>query len=292
MKIDAFLYNDEYDLLEIRLKENWDYFDKFILIEGDRYFNGKKRESIKNSDFFKKKFEWEQKKLSVHISKNLENIKTGFENEEIQINLGEKIIKSYGKYSEVCWGAVDEIPKVTTVNNYFKSELGMAVLKQYFFYYYLNGKINNQNWNGTLIFRTIDLDKICLNELVKKRSFELKTIDDGGWHFSYLGGVEKIIEKINTFAHQELNLKQFKDKKKIQDVVKKGKDIFFREKDDPLLMGNDPIEIKYIPVDGTFPNYIIKNKIKFRKLIKFDLFNTIDVFFKRFNINMFNNIKK
>ena len=47
MKIDAFLYNDEYDLLEIRLKENWDYFDKFILIEGDRYFNGKKRESIK-----------------------------------------------------------------------------------------------------------------------------------------------------------------------------------------------------------------------------------------------------
>ena len=42
MKIDVFNFNDEFVLLELRLRENWDFFDKFILIEGDHYFSGKK----------------------------------------------------------------------------------------------------------------------------------------------------------------------------------------------------------------------------------------------------------
>ena len=38
-----------------------------------------------------------------------------------------------------------------------------------------------------------------------------KTIEKGGWHFSYLGGIKKIQEKLESFNHTEMNRREFKD---------------------------------------------------------------------------------
>ena len=120
-----------------------------------------------------------------------------------------------------------------------------------------------------------------MQDLVNKRYFDLPTIDDGGWHFSYIGGAKRVIEKINTFSHQELNSSEFKNENKIIKLIKEGKDIFERKKGDPMLMGNEPINIKYVYIDAQFPNYIRMNKRKFKKLIKFDLNNYLDFYVKK-----------
>ena len=46
MIIDVFLFNNEIDLLELRLRENWSLFNKFIIIEGNKTFQGKKKYSL------------------------------------------------------------------------------------------------------------------------------------------------------------------------------------------------------------------------------------------------------
>jgi len=40
MVIDSFLFNNELELLELRLKVLYDYVDKFVIVEGDHTFRG------------------------------------------------------------------------------------------------------------------------------------------------------------------------------------------------------------------------------------------------------------
>ncbi|MFN9998340.1 MAG: hypothetical protein ACK52X_01820, partial [bacterium] len=56
-----------------------------------------------------------------------------------------------------------------------------------------------------------------------------KFIYNGGWHFSYLGGVKSIFKKVRAFAHQELNNEHFLDEDRIETCLKKGEDVFGRK---------------------------------------------------------------
>ncbi|MGN1154116.1 MAG: hypothetical protein ACI4S3_08810 [Candidatus Gastranaerophilaceae bacterium] len=44
-------------------------------------------------------------------------------------------------------------------------------------------------------------------------------ITDGGWHFSYLGGIDSIVNKIKSFSHQEYNKAKYLDKTHILCIV-------------------------------------------------------------------------
>ena len=57
MKIfDCFIFNNEVELLEIRLNILNDVVDKFVIVEGKSTFSGKKKDSsfLKNKDRFEK----------------------------------------------------------------------------------------------------------------------------------------------------------------------------------------------------------------------------------------------
>ena len=57
MKIfDVFIFNNELDLLEIRLEYMYPVIDYFIITEADKYFNGQKKSFFldENWDRFKK----------------------------------------------------------------------------------------------------------------------------------------------------------------------------------------------------------------------------------------------
>jgi beta-1,4-mannosyl-glycoprotein beta-1,4-N-acetylglucosaminyltransferase len=77
---------------------------------------------------------------------------------------------------------------------------------------------------------------------------------DRGWHFSYLGGPEKIREKINAFSHQEMNIPKFTGN--IDERVEKGIDLFDRN-------------YKFERVDlKEMPEYIINNANKYQHLFR------------------------
>jgi beta-1,4-mannosyl-glycoprotein beta-1,4-N-acetylglucosaminyltransferase len=50
-----------------------------------------------------------------------------------------------------------------------------------------------------------------------------------GWHLSYFGSTDFIINKIKSFSHQEYNNDEYLDGDKIKQLIAKGKDIFYRD---------------------------------------------------------------
>ena len=93
-----------------------------------------------------------------------------------------------------------------------------------------------------------------------RNKVDIPTIKDG-WHFSYLGGADKIIEKIESFSHGEMDNDYFKNKEKIENHIKNGTDIFDRE-----------YSYEYVDIDDTYPPYIRENK---KLLIEKGLINEI-----------------
>ena len=86
--------------------------------------------------------------------------------------------------------------------------------------------------------------------------FNYQIINNGGWHFSFIKSPEQIVKKINAFAHSEFNIKEFKNKKKILKKIQNHKDLFDRN-----------ICYEKINLDNSFPDYLVKNKIFYKKWI-------------------------
>ena len=79
----------------------------------------------------------------------------------------------------------------------------------------------------------------------KRKGEVYQIIPNAGWHFTYLGGAKKIIEKLESFSHTECNLKEYKDENKINDIIKSGKDLFGRE-----------MEFEVIDICQNMPKYL------------------------------------
>ena len=60
-----------------------------------------------------------------------------------------------------------------------------------------------------------------------------------GWHFSYFGDADHIINKIKNFAHQEFNLEENLIKDKIEERIKNNKDPY----------GRNYINFTYLPIE-------------------------------------------
>ena len=86
-------------------------------------------------------------------------------------------------------------------------------------------------------------------------------IDDGGWHFTYVGSHkettarQRVLLKIECAAHQEFNNSFYKIN--AGKNIEGNKDVFFRDS-----------KFEVVELDSTFPKYIVENKDRFKHLIK------------------------
>lgn len=187
--IDTFTFHDELDLLEIRLNSLAPYVRKFILAESPITHSGKPKPLYYQEN--RKRFSlFNIEGIVVNLKENSDPwVLEKQQREALNINdalPGEIVLLS----------DVDEIPDL---RNFFPTENG--VFKQKLYYYYCNTYTGKANWKGTVAYLRKDISD--LNELRYSR-WKMPTIGTG-WHFSTLGSVEKIINKIESFAHQELN---------------------------------------------------------------------------------------
>ncbi len=88
------------------------------------------------------------------------------------------------------------------------------------------------------------------------KTFLVQKISDGGWHFTWMAGVDKIIKKLESFAHQEFNKPEYKDPKKIRELINSGKDVLFPQNIYEIQELNDKL-----------PTYLVKNRHKFEEFL-------------------------
>lgn len=231
---DCFLYNGEKKMLQFRLAELSDVVDKFIILESEYTFRGDKKAttfSITDYSKFADKIVY-VKDSSTPVADAWGNetrqrrlLKEGFRNLEVMSN------------DIVMLSDVDEIPDPNTLKE-FKTN-GLQGMRSFFhnFYYYNFKCRNSKKWVGTVIgdvqsyMQLFNFDF----ERVRQSRWSLPLIgqqDDytsGGWHFSYFGDIDYIVNKLNSFSHQEYNTDYYKDKERIRTLIESGKDLFSRD---------------------------------------------------------------
>lgn len=282
MVYDCFLFFNEFDLLELRLNIMNDIVDKFVIVEATRTFSKKPKEL--NYQLYKNRYKDFHDKI-IHVV--VDKYPTFFSkfrkvnSWDYDINQRNHLINGLSGCSSedvIIISDIDEIPRPEKVIEY-KDTSGIKIFEQRLFYYYLNcintysdisapisGSKNSVNindisyWRGTAMFHFKDIDR-PIYDMYMQRNYAEKNghtiIKEAGWHFSYLGGVNNIINKIKSASHVEFDTDYFNDPVRIEKVLNQGIDLFDRN-----------IKYSFVNIDETYPKFLLQNIEKFKHLIK------------------------
>ena len=85
-------------------------------------------------------------------------------------------------------------------------------------------------------------------------------VRDGGWHFTCMGGVERVREKLAAFAHQEYNTPEHTNPERLRQQIERGENLFSASA--------GPGAFTVVPLDHTFPAALRDHPERFGRLIK------------------------
>lgn len=250
---DCFTFFNELDILEVRLEYLYSHVDFFVIVESDHTHTAKPKEYIleKNKDRFKKYWD---KILYIKQHANITNTIGSFAKEyspkdefwrleNDQRNAISEGLSAATPNDIIMISDVDEIPNTSSIKQlkralfFSKKRAFSQQLHLYFVNCFALGK--DQNWVGTVACK---MKYLKTPQDLRNNRHLYKLVHNGGWHLSYLGGLENIIKKIESFAHTEFNQDKFKRKDEIMLKIKSGKDIYDRDGHSTQLV--DPEKIK------------------------------------------------
>jgi len=241
MKIfDCFTYCDEEEVLRVRLEELGDVVDHFVVVEASQTFTG-----IDKPFYFDNIPSWIDKWKTKIIRVKIdfpEDAKTSWLREYYQRNAIASGLDLAKPKDIIIISDADEIVKAEILQRVTSLKLPCKVdVTQYFWNF--NWQVPHHCNQGArpVIVKKSDLDFSCAQEL---RAMMLPSIHNAGWHFSFFGETQKIKKKIESFAHTEYNLEEYKNNKNILNRIENGIDPF------------DRFPLKYTEIDATYPIYV------------------------------------
>jgi beta-1,4-mannosyl-glycoprotein beta-1,4-N-acetylglucosaminyltransferase len=276
---DCFAFFNEMDLLELRLRDLWDVVDHFVIVEATRTFQKKEKPLYfaQNRERYK---EFESKIIHVVVDKyptfwtKFRPVTTWhYDNHQKEGIL--QGLKNAGPEDLVIVSDLDELPLPEKILE-FRDKKGIRVFEQYQSYYFLNyvctrihdygGKaVAQRNRDGYGRWRgSVMLEKKLIKTIKDTRNFRdeegphIEVIRDGGWHFSYMGGIEKILYKIDSWAHVEY--KKYGSRENVIESILQGRDLFEE---------GSRYELKDIRTSGLpFPKEIVEHPARWAAMIR------------------------
>jgi beta-1,4-mannosyl-glycoprotein beta-1,4-N-acetylglucosaminyltransferase len=249
MITDAFMFFNELDLLEIRLHELSSVVDRFVLVEARETFSFRPKplHYYDNRERFKQFWD----RIDHRVIDRFPVRNDPWEAERTQ---REWVLQAFGEGDPddifIC-SDVDEIPRASAITPDI-ARAGPVVLGQPQYYLYLNClSVDDPPLKKALVVRRRDL----VRSLTEFRTLELPAVPNGGWHFSYLGGLRGIQTKMAAYSHQELNIGHFTSQKNYERALRAGR-----------LHYNAKYRIREVPIDNSFPEHILKHPERFRHL--------------------------
>ena len=266
MVYDCFKFFNELDMLKIRLNVMSPIVDKFVISEATETFSGLKKPLYyeENKEMFA---EFADKIIHVVVDDTPEGYT--HDRDTFQKNAVTRGLANCTDEDIIIFSDLDEIPNPEKIKEILKNFQQDKIyhFAQRLFYCYLNMEevsgnllsyagefegVERKKWIGT---------KMCSYKLLREQNLQLGElrfperkeigirVEDGGWHFGYMGGhgekdiKKRVQEKVISAAHQEYNSKHVLNQ--VTDQIKDGKDIFGRD-------------AKFIrcEIDESFPTYI------------------------------------
>ena len=96
-------------------------------------------------------------------------------------------------------------------------------------YYNIDWTFTNKLTAGSLFFNSDRYRHKTAQQLRDTATSDSINIPDSGWHLSYFMTPWQIIEKLESFAHSELNTPYYKDEARIKKCIIEGQDLFERD---------------------------------------------------------------
>jgi beta-1,4-mannosyl-glycoprotein beta-1,4-N-acetylglucosaminyltransferase len=207
---DCFLFFNEVEVLEIRLHELENYVDYFVIVESEETFRGNPKPLYyeKNKDRFKKFW---PKIIHIIVEGHFET-DNPWEREFFQRNQILRGVANCENRDLILISDLDEIPRGKIIPEmtkpflslcppFFQELLVTAELKNQVFH--LN-RLNSQYpvWQGPVMM-TCGCARLKSPQWAREHRTSGIIFKEAGWHFTWLGGVERIIIKNQSFSHIE-----------------------------------------------------------------------------------------
>lgn len=240
MLYDCFVFHNEFDLLEIRLREMGDSVDRFVLVEADQTQRGSPKPFYfdENRDRFAP---WADKIIDLQVRfpdqlppalgvyKNRR--KKDWERENYQRNCISRALESCDPDDLILLSDVDEIVRAPTLAKVMAERLfrgRLLVFEQSLHKHHLDRIVPGKTW--LLGSRMIEKKYLTTPQQLRrtkarmtKKSYvpdfatqpflrirnnnlsgigrPVKIIPDAGWHFSSMGGLEAFRTKLDSVVH-------------------------------------------------------------------------------------------
>ena len=242
-------YTNERELTDVILNELDSVFDGFIFLEASHTYQMDKRPEFPAFPFKGDKIHHFTFTEYPDNAKDMPADKI----EELVTGKFIEILKEVGVQPEdvLFYGDADEIPygpTVTALTPIVKTG-DVYALEMIFCNYWLNCVSHEHPWNHFKVFNFQTLLDIGGSPQENIRKKVIGTIVPGaGWHYSWFGGKDSIVKKLESYSHSEFNLPQFKTREHVDHCMLEGIDLFLR--------GTGHI----IPINEiALPNYIANN---------------------------------
>jgi len=244
MIIDAFTFLNEKELVELRVKYLNDIVDCFLIVEADFTHTGKEKkwnfpEILKNNlKKFSHKIQYHQMKVDLekaeaekspnYIGKTLGR---SWRVETMQRNYLKEVYKKFSSSDDIIIiSDLDEIPskdKISFIKSCDFKTIAPVAFGQALFHLNCN-YLNLEQWIGSVAITKKLIDKYE-PQVFRTNKNKISHFTDAGWSFSSFGGVNKVIEKFEAFAHEEFNKEKYKSESHIIKCIKEGSDLFHRD---------------------------------------------------------------
>ena len=258
MIYDCFMFFNELDLLEIRLNELHSVVDRFVLVEATTTHSGNPKQLFfKNNQLRYAKF---LDKIDHIIVNDLpEVVSSAWDRENYHRNCIFRGLSALEDDDIVMISDMDEIPRLSVVCQINEMDVmknySAITLSQECYYYYLNCH-NPKPWCGTVVVPKYK-GKVTFPQHYRDTKDQYPRLENGGWHFGYLGGAEAIKYKLESFAHTEYDNNRYNNQDYIDARLRDGKDFYQLDN-----------QLEFRPIDDKYPQYVRDNQRQFAHLIK------------------------
>ena len=233
--VDCFLFNDELEMLKMRLDYYGDCVDYFVISESTTTLTGIPKELVYPtiSHLFEEYSDRIHYIVYEPTENDLEKLKEDkwhLERQQVEC-LRTKTLEFSDDDCMILLSCVDEFPKKELFDETRRMtkdfNMDAVSFKMKTFYY--------SPLTEVLIdcFATVAINNFTLKNMLRFNdlrdyTFNCTHIENGGYHLSFFMSPEDIRKKILSFSHSEFNLPKFSDLEKIKDRMYSGVDIFDR----------------------------------------------------------------
>ena len=228
--IDCFMYSNEKDIVYLRIKELYDTVDYFVINEATKTHQGQEKElSFWKDDRlqeFKDKIFYSAIELDGRFDslmpKFFPDAKIGAKEHEQRIRLFEQVeALNLDNLDIIMISDCDEIPNKDVFQQMISYPI--VALNQMFFVHYID-VYTNKNVTGTVACKYEGLKYLNtlsfgmgLQILRRDKDF-MPRIENGGWHYSYMGGAKSVSQKVVSTYDGNLN-SQWKTEQAAQQLI-------------------------------------------------------------------------